>query len=74
MMKNNAALPSFIVYSNANNEFTIFTLDESLKGEYLIILEGSSTDDYGSFIVVKVEIIIKMKVNSAPYFGDSLKN
>ena len=73
-MKNNAALPSFIVYSNVNNEFTIFTLDESLKGEYLIILEGSSTDDYGSFIVGKVEIIIKMKVNSAPYFGDSLKN
>ena len=40
----------------------------------MIILEGSSTDDYGSYIVGNVEIIIKMKVNSAPYFGDSLKN
>ena len=40
----------------------------------MIILEGSSTDDYGSYIVGKAEIIIKMKVNSAPYFGDSLKN
>ena len=73
-MKNNAPLPSFVVYSIVENEFTIFTTDESLKGEYVIILKGSSIDDYGSYIVGIVEITIKMKVNSAPYFGDKLLN
>ena len=38
MMKNNAPLPSFVVYSIVENEFTIFNPDESLKGEYVVIL------------------------------------
>ena len=38
MMKNNAPLPSYILYSILENEFTIFTSDESLKGEYVVIL------------------------------------
>ena len=33
MMKNNAPLPPYISYSTIENEFTIFTTDESLKGE-----------------------------------------